>query len=274
MWEYRTKDNPYNGIDDLTHYDMLVKTANQLYGKTEDKTLHLRHMEYVQCEWIRLAMESARRRMFTSSGLLFWMYNDCWPASGWSMMDYYGFAKAGWYGMKRACAAVIAALATTGNKVELWIAADPAEETSVQYRLFIQPFSSSAEIAAEGTIMVKPNSSLKVTEFPCEKLKPNSILICDIISPTGTDRAYYYPGPLHDNILPRTNLHVSHENNGRDGIVNITTNQYARVVTLEGDLDFSDNYFDMLPGESREITWTCPEEKFNGSVNVICWNQS
>jgi beta-mannosidase len=273
MWEYRTKDNPYNGIDDMTHYDMLVKTANQLFGPTNDKTLHLRHMEYVQCEWIRLAMESARRRMFTSSGLLFWMYNDCWPASGWSMIDYYGFAKSGWYGMKRACAPVIAALAPIDNHVELWIVNDLAENTSVQYRLLIQPFSAIAEIVSEGTMIIPSNHSLKVTDFSSEKLQSDSILVCDVISSSGADRAVYYPGPFHDAILPKTKLHVSQTNNGHNGIVHIATDYYARVVSLEGDLDFSDNYFDLLPGESREITWTCPEGKFDGSVNVICWNQ-
>lgn len=273
LWEYRTKDNPYNGIDAMTHYDMLVKTAGQLYGKTEDKELQLRHMEYVQCEWIRLAMEAARRRMFFSSGLLFWMYNDCWPASGWSMLDYYGFAKAGWYGMKRACAPVIAALAPVGKHVELWIASDLAHETTIPYRLLLQPFSASAQILAEGTARVKANRSQKVIDIPCEKLKPDCLLVGDIESPSGMDRAIYYPGPLHDTILPRTRLQVSQSSRGSRGQVRITAENYARVVTLEGDLDFRDNYFDLLPGESREITWTCPTGEFDGPVNVICWNQ-
>lgn len=272
LWEYRTKDNPYNGIDTMTHYDMLVKTAEQLYGRTEDPILRLRHMEYVQCEWIRLAMEAARRRMFFSSGLLFWMFNDCWPASGWSMLDYYGFAKAGWYGMKRASEPVIAALAPAGDHVELWMINDLPEKASVTYRLFVQPFSRSAEIFQEDTIMLPPNSSLKITEFPCKNLNPDTILICDIVSSTGMDRASYYPGPFHDSLLPKTKLHVTQRNNGCEGLVNITTEKYARVVTLEGDLDFSDNYFDLLPGESREITWACPAGKFDGPENVICWN--
>jgi len=273
LWEYRTKDNPYNGIDAMTHYDMLVKTAEQLYGRTEDPILRLRHMEYVQCEWIRLAMEAARRRMFFSSGLLFWMYNDCWPASGWSMLDYYGFAKAGWYGMKRACAPVIAALAPAGDHVELWMINDLPEKASVSYRLFVQPFSRSAEIFQEDTILLPPNSTHKLADFPGDKLKPDIILICDSNHSMGTDRAIYYPGPLHDVLLPKTKLHVTQRNNGCTGVVTITAEKYARVVTLEGDLDFSDNYFDLLPGKSREITWTCPAGEFDGSVNVICWNQ-
>ncbi|HEY5140526.1 MAG TPA: hypothetical protein VIJ25_14595, partial [Methylococcales bacterium] len=90
MWEYHTKDNPFNGMDDLTHYQMLVRTAENLFGKTDDPCQRVQYMEYVQCEFNRLIVESLRRRKFDCSGVLFWMYNDCWPASGWSVVDYYG----------------------------------------------------------------------------------------------------------------------------------------------------------------------------------------
>ncbi|MDG0810647.1 hypothetical protein OMP40_15670 [Cohnella rhizosphaerae] len=32
IWEFRTKDNPYNGQDELTHYRLLEKTAAALFG--------------------------------------------------------------------------------------------------------------------------------------------------------------------------------------------------------------------------------------------------
>ena len=64
----------------------------------------------MQYEFIRLAMESARRRKYYCSGIQFWMYNDCWPAAGWSVLDYWGDRKAGWYGMASGCKPVIASL--------------------------------------------------------------------------------------------------------------------------------------------------------------------
>ncbi|MDG0810648.1 hypothetical protein [Cohnella rhizosphaerae] len=72
-------------------------------------------MEYVQYEFERMQIEHYRRRKYDSSGVLFWMYNDCWPASGWSMVDYYGYPKAGYYGAKRASKPVMISLEDRGG---------------------------------------------------------------------------------------------------------------------------------------------------------------
>lgn len=34
-------------------------------------------------------------------GTLFWQFNDCWPVSSWSVVDYYGRKKKGYYAVKR-----------------------------------------------------------------------------------------------------------------------------------------------------------------------------
>jgi hypothetical protein len=46
----------------------------------------------------------------------------------------------------------------------------------------------------------------------------------------------------------------------KDGALEITTDKFARTVTLEGDADgdafgwfFEDNYFDLLPGEVKTV---------------------
>jgi beta-mannosidase len=38
-------------------------------------------------------------------GTLFWQYNDCWPVSSWSVVDYYGRKKKAYYTVKRLYAA-------------------------------------------------------------------------------------------------------------------------------------------------------------------------
>jgi beta-mannosidase len=57
-----------------------------------------------------------------------------------------------------------------------------------------------------------------------------------------------------------------------EGRVTIHAENWARVVTLDADLDFSDNYFELLPGESRTITWQAPQRPFVGEIRVSCWN--
>lgn len=49
-------------------------------------------------------MTSALRMRPQCSGQLIWMYNDCWPETGWTIIDYYTTRKNSFYFLKRAFA--------------------------------------------------------------------------------------------------------------------------------------------------------------------------
>jgi len=40
-------------------------------------------------EMMRAEFESARRDRPNNGGTMVWMFNDCWPTSNWSIIDYY-----------------------------------------------------------------------------------------------------------------------------------------------------------------------------------------
>jgi hypothetical protein len=44
-------------------------------------------------------------------------------------------------------------------------------------------------------------------------------------------------------------------------------------VTLDADVDFEDNYFELLPGETRTIKWKAKTTPFADEIKVSCWNQ-
>ena len=58
---------------------------------------------------------------------------------------------------------------------------------------------------------------------------------------------------------------------GKSGKIIVTAKDYARVVTLEADALFSDNYFDLLPGETAEIEWQAFEPV--SDVKIYCWKK-
>ena len=70
------------------------------------------------------------------------------------------------------------------------------------------------------------------------------------------------------------NLQVAQKNDGKSGWITVAAPTYARVVSFDADLDYDDNYFDLLPGEERTIRWSAPFEPFEGEVPVTCWNQA
>jgi len=279
MWEYHTKDNPYKGGDPaVTLYRMLERGAEQFFGESTDAETRVRKMEYFQYDWIRLSMESTRRNKWYCSGIQFWMYNDCWPASGWSIVDYYGFAKAGYYAMRRGSKPMIASIEDVGESFRIWVISDLLTSVSGDVDVRIQPWMGEATPIAHASFTLDNDISKAVLDIPKsavgDRIGIDSVLVCDLESDGGGDRAFHYGGLQNAMSLPPATLNVAREGNGLEGRIVVSTDNYARVVTLDADLDFSDNYFEMLPGEARTIEWSSPSGRFEGKIPVICWNAS
>ncbi|MDG0810649.1 glycoside hydrolase family 2 protein [Cohnella rhizosphaerae] len=55
----------------------------------------------------------------------------------------------------------------------------------------------------------------------------------------------------------------------------IRTDVYARVVTIENELLLEDNYFDLMPGETKEVAYrTMTGVEWTGMPVVTCWNEA
>jgi beta-mannosidase len=274
IMEYHTRDNPYNGIDDATHYQLLRRTAERLYGAHPDPRTMLRRMEYVQYEFVRLATESARARQFDCSGILFWMYNDCWPANGVSLVDYWGFAKAGYYAMKRAFQPLVACLEPTDTGIAIRAVNDAPQSVQATLTLRFQPWSGPPLWTQAFEATLPPQGVVTVTEVERNRLQTQGVLVCDLTGPSSIDRAFFYNGMPCTMDLPDAGLRAEGTRAGRQGEIRVSTKNYARVVCLEADLDFSDNYFDLLPGEERRITWNGVGDSLPGAIHVSCWNDT
>jgi beta-mannosidase len=278
MWEYHTSDNPYIGRErGLTLHQLFRREAGLLYGDPgADVDRSIRQMEYLQYEYSRRGMEASRRRKFWCSGIQLWMFNDCWPAIGWSIVDYWGGRKAGWYGQAAGCRPVIAAQEVTTNAVRWWVCNDLLRPVDVELVLRAQPWQGAPRWTEKLNVTVPANTSQMVLERPRtavqQQLGSDAALVCDLKSAEGHDRSWWFPGMPKDMRLPPARLHVTETRGEAEGRVTIHAENWARVVTLDADLDFSDNYFELLPGESRTITWQAPQRPFVGEIRVSCWN--
>ncbi|MCE5197718.1 MAG: sugar-binding domain-containing protein [Armatimonadota bacterium] len=278
MWDYHTKDNPHKpDYIKYTLHGLLRCLSDSLLGPTDDIEAKVKRMGYAQYEWIRIAVESARRSKWYCSGIQFWMYNDCWPASGWSMVDYYGFPKAGYYAIKRASKPVIASIENTENGYRIWVCNDSLKPVSGELSIRVQPWQGKASWEKKCTFSAEINTSSPVLELSNSdfngKLDLNSVLVCDLTCDAGTDRAFYYVGMPYQMNPPAAKLQVNREDGSGSGKITISSDTYGRVVTLDADLDFSDNYFELLPGEKKVVTWSDPlGSKESPEIGVSCWN--
>jgi len=119
--DHHNKDNPKNKGDNL----MLTCT-----GLPESLEEYIDFSMIAQAEGLKYGIEHFRRRKSHCSGTLFWQLNDCWPVLSWSVLDYYGVGKAGYYYVRRAFAPALASFKSGADGLELWITNDRLSEIS------------------------------------------------------------------------------------------------------------------------------------------------
>lgn len=262
-------------IDPSLHFlSSLEKGATLLYGGEKKRSDLIPKMAYLQYEMNRLTIESLRKRLWDCSGILFWMFNDCWPALGWSAVDYYGIPKAGWYGMKSAFRPVVVSLERKGNQIFVFLSNDRNETYTGDLWVRLQPFSGKATWTKKISCTLDPLTSKPVLLFS-EKEVPltnQNVLVVDWVSKKSYDRALYFAGMPKEAQFQEAGLTSSLVNRKGENFIEISSQNYARVVTLEGDAAFEDNYFDLLPGEKRMIRYR-RIGKSKEKIQISCWNQ-
>jgi beta-mannosidase len=78
---------------------------------------------------------------------------------------------------------------------------------------------------------------------------------------TVLSRNLFYFMKTRDLALPAPELQVAVEARGPNAAVRVTARRFARAVYLSttgGEGSFSDNFFDLLPGESVTLEWRAP----------------
>lgn len=284
MLEYHTKNHP--ALIDFSLLKALLMLTDKLMPPSDSIEEQVRKMSYTQHELTRIVMEAYRRNRFYASGLLFWMYNDCWPASGWSWVDYYGFPKAGYYAMKRAAQPVIASIDHDGKegKFTFWVCNDLPHAVSGTGNLRVLALNGEENLSLwshDIRFEVGAGSSSAVDIVPdsmlLRLLDENHVLVMKISGDFGTDRTVWFNGIPAEMKLAPSGVRIMQHKKGLDqGTIVVSAERYAKAVTLHGRYLFSDNYFDLLPGESRTIRYRSVNEdkgsQTGSEIELFSWN--
>ncbi len=74
--------------------DKIMKTMKRYFRDPKDFESTLWLSQILQGYAIKYAAEGWRRDWPRSTGCMYWQYDDCWPGSSWSSVDYFGRWKA------------------------------------------------------------------------------------------------------------------------------------------------------------------------------------
>lgn len=274
LWEFHTKDNPYHPPEvDLTLFQSLEKTAATLFGDFTTTSDRLHKLACVHYEAVRLAVEAARRKQPFCRGVLFWMLNDCWPASGWSLIDYYVRPKAGYYGLLHAAHPVHCSFRTEGRFVEAWASNFHTRPASRDIRVFFESWDGKTTPVATLAATIPAGGSCLLTRFDPSIVPDTAAGVFHAVTEEDKmESGWYFHGMPREMMPPPASLQIRQTEPSDSGwTLDITTDSYARVVTLRGPIIPGDNYFDLRAGETRRISLT-PEKGFTGPIGIEAWN--
>lgn len=260
-FDYHTKNHPSDEYKDFHLFDHIDRGAKKIFGEFKSAEDRLLKMNLLGYEWTRSVMESYRRNIEFTSGNLFWMYNDCWPAIGWSMVDFFGVPKTAYYAMKRNAADCSASVIKENGKIKVYVSNVGTADKKLSGRLYFVN-SEKIEKSFEFDCTAKTWSANAV--FECEYEECTAV-VCDILGEGVSDRAFLLnkkPASLN---LKKADITIKKNEND----IELTSACLALFVTLDGEYVFSDNAFLMLPGEHKSITLRKSAAAQNDEIKVM-----
>ena len=250
------------------------------YPEPKDFASFLYVSQVLQAEGIKIGAEHFRRSRPDTMGSIFWQLNDCWPVASWSSIDYYGRWKALQYYARRFYAPILVSPHVEDGSVKVYIVSDKTSATQATLRVRLMDFDGEVLLAESQQVSIEPLSSKVYVTWPLKKLTDagaadtaHVFVVAEILSaskaagPSGDlamsatilSRNLVYLAPVKQIQLKPAALKVEVTGEKGSYTVEIDSPVLARDVYLSfGNLDVkvADNYFDLLPGMTTDVTLT------------------
>lgn len=284
--DYQIESEVMNGHQKSSIGNALIRTYMERDYIVPEKFEDFVYVGLVlQGHGMRHGFEAHRRNRPYCMGTLYWQLNDSWPVVSWSSIDYYGNWKALHYQAKRAFAPVLINPIQEGDSLSVYLLSDELEaleQLTLEMRLVDFSGKTLGKKAVK-SVSVPANTSLRIYREALDALltaeqRKTAFMQLTLKNKAGhkiTEETYFFC-PTRELALPKTAITCKVKQ--KEGIYEVTLNspKLAKDVFVEIPVQgarFSDNFFDLLPGETKKITITSPllkkEEKANVTVKHI-----
>ncbi len=275
-------------------------TAHQKCANGNDKMIyyiasrfHLpkNFKDYVYLSWVTQsecisdATEHWRRNKGRCNGSMYWQFNDCWPVCSWASYDYYGNYKALQYNARHFNAPVSVSLEDTDKYVKIFALNDLNKDVKAEVEYEIFDFERGTLRDEKVSVNLSKLENKELFSIDLDKLKFRYNF-----ARTGIAARLYVGGKQvmqkvvllkkeKECTLPEATLNYNFEIKDDEIEINVTADKFARLVRIESSksvLPFSDDYFDLLPGQSKTVTMkldktmTADEQIKSISVSSLC----
>ena len=256
------------------------------YPEPKDFASLLYMSQVLQAEGIKIGAEHFRRERPRTMGSIYWQLNDCWPVASWSSIDYYGRWKALQFYARRFYAPILVSPHVEDGSMKIYIVSDKTAVTPAVLRARLMDFDGKVLLEESKDVNISPLASQVYIDWPLAKLTQAGasdtsrvFVVADLQVGGATDFAMngkeisrnlayiaptkqiqLKPATLATDVKPAPAAHPAvFGAKPKDSYltIRITSPVLARDVYLAfGNLDvaLSDNYVNILPGETVEIT--------------------
>ena len=208
--------------------------------------------QLLQADGMKTAIEAHRRAKPYNMGSLYWQFNDCWPVTSWSSLDYYGNWKAFHYQAKRSFENVLISVNEENDAYKVHLINDNFEKYSDKLILELVSFDGKSLWQTSKQIEVEENSSAIVFQIPKADFAKFDLNQAVLNVQFKNESSNYFFVKAKDLKLTKPTIQIEQID---DLTIEISTNVLAKNVFLSSsnDVFFDDNYFDLLPNEKRII---------------------
>ena len=252
------KSHQRSSIGNSTIEDYMLRH----YNKPKSFKGYLYVSQILQAYGMSIGMESHRRNKGYSMGSLYWQLNDCWPVASWSSIDYFGKWKALHYSTKKAFQPVLISFFKSDSEIELHVISDLLESKEVDLNLKVLSFSGEVLYEINKNYLLQQNSTMKVESLSIDWLNKNfdpesSLLVASLFSEEiEISNNNYFLSEFKDIKLTKPLIEYEIDELINTFEVSLKSKNLVKnvFVDIASSQNFSDNYFDMIPGEEYKIS--------------------
>jgi beta-mannosidase len=233
------------------------------YPEPKDFASLLYVSQVLQAEGVKLGAEHLRCDRPRCMGSIFWQLNDCWPVASWSSIDSFGRWKALQYYARRFYAPLLVSPHLEDGQLAVTVVSDRTQPVTANLRVRLMAFDGTILHDQSMPVQIPALSSQIYLKAQLQQWLPAGtdaakVFVAAELTVDGrrVSRNLIYLQPTKQVHLPVAPVTAEVLPEGDAYRVHVTSAVLARSVCLSfGALDVepSDNYFDLLPGESLDL---------------------
>lgn len=211
---------------------------------------------------LQTAIEAHRKTKPFCMGSLYWQLNDCWPCASWSTIDYYGNYKAVQYHLKNYYAPVLIIPFADKKKIEITIVSDLPHTFMATLQVQLIDFDGIIKKSARSQLCLGSGVSRSCFQQPILEWTRDIDLRYSVLHIALSEKLrlhsekLFFFLPIRQLELPDPKMMAEFETLASGTRIILRTSGFAKNVFIASSLPqtrFSDNFFDMLPGEEKEV---------------------